>query len=281
VGLLALACLSQAGPSTQRKVPFDWTGQVSCVLAIGALTFGSIEAGAQGLDAAPVMAALVLALAALGAFVLSQRRGAHPMVPRQLFESPNAAIAMAVGFAFMVGYFGLPFLMSLYLQQQRGVSALLTGQSFLPMMLAGLALTPFSARLAERFGARNMIATGLMAMAAGLAFIAAIPPNAPLPLYSLAMILVGLAGPLIAPPITAVLLASVPAHLAGTASGVYNTSRQLGGALAVALFGALVGGSATFSAGMRTSLLIAAAVAMAAAAASFGLQSPSAARALR
>ena len=74
------------------------------------------------------------------------------------------------------------------------------------------------------------------------------------------------------PPVTAVLLNSVPTHRAGTASGVFNTSRQVGGALAVAVFGALLADQASFLPGLRLSLLIAAAVALAAAAASLLLQ---------
>ena len=66
----------------------------------------------------------MVAAAALAAFVLSQARGGHPMVPAELFRSRNVTIAVAVGFAFIVGYYGLPFVMSLYLQQQRGLSSL-------------------------------------------------------------------------------------------------------------------------------------------------------------
>ena len=74
------------------------------------------------------------------------------------------------------------------------------------------------------------------------------------------------------PPMTAVLLNGVPAHRAGTASGVFNTSRQLGGALAVAVFGALLADPATFLPGVRLSLLLAAAVALLAAAVSLLLR---------
>jgi sugar phosphate permease len=87
------------------------------------------------------------------------------------------------------------------------------------------------------------------------------------------MVLVGLAGPLVMPPATVLLLGAVPAHQAGVASGVFNTSRQVGGALAVAVFGALLAQPAGLMAGMRTSLLIAAAVALATAAASTRLTS--------
>ena len=181
---------------------------------------------------------------------------------------------VVVGFAFVVGYYGLPFVMSLYLQQLYGLSAFQTGLVFVPMMLIGGVLTPFSARLAERFGARRVIATGLVVMAAGLALLAIVTSTAAPLMVAALMLPVGLAGPLIMPPITSVLLNSVPDTLAGTASGVFNTSRQLGGALAIAVFGALVAQTAGFIHGLRVSLAIAAVVALAAAAASRLLTTP-------
>ncbi len=74
------------------------------------------------------------------------------------------------------------------------------------------------------------------------------------------MILVGLGGPFVSPPITAVLLNSVSKHHAGIASGVFNTSRQIGGALAVAVFGALLAQPGMFLQGVRNSLLLAAGI---------------------
>jgi len=128
--------------------------------------------------------------------------------------------------------------MSLYLQEPRGLSALGTGLVFLPMMLAGGALTPFIARLGEWLGSRILILAGLLVMTAGLPVIALLPAPVPVPVLSALMILVGLGGPLVMPPVMALLLQAVPARRAGVASGVFNTSRQVGGALAVAVFGA-------------------------------------------
>ncbi|CAB3883882.1 MULTISPECIES: MFS transporter [Achromobacter] len=272
VGLLTVAFLTRTPVSPRRPAPFDAVGQAMAVLAMGALIYGAIEAGALGIGAASVWSAFVLALLALTAFVWSQRRGAHPMVPPGLLAPRNARISMMVGFTFMVGYFGLPFVMSLYLQQQRGLSAPETGLAFLPMMLTGLVLTPFSARLAQRFGARTLIVGGLMSMAMGLAAVAALPASAPVAGIAALMVLVGLAGPLVAPPVTAVLLSSVPGALAGTASGVFNTCRQVGGALAVAVFGALLAQAPSFMAGMRISLLLAAGIALVTAAMGMRLQ---------
>jgi sugar phosphate permease len=113
-----------------------------------------------------------------------------------------------------------------------------------------------------------LITAGLIFMTAGLAILAVLPSSAPVWALAGLMVLVGLAGPLVMPPLTAVLLNSVPAHRAGTASGVFNTSRQVGGALAVAVFGTLLANRATFLHGVRASLLIAAVVVLGAAAAS-------------
>ncbi len=273
-GAVALALLARTRRSPHRAVPFDWVGQVTAILAMGGLIYGAIEAGTAGLAAPRVLAAFAVAVLALAVFFAAQARGAHPMVPLDLFRSRTVTVAVVVGFAFIVGYYGLPFVMSLYLQQLRGLSPFTTGAAFLPMMLIGAVLTPFSARIAERLGARLVITAGLALMTAGLAIVALVPSATPVWALAALMVLVGLAGPLVMPPVTAVLLNGVPGYRAGTASGVFNTSRQVGGALSVAVFGALLAGPAGFLAGLRTSLLLAAGVALAAAASGLLLKPP-------
>jgi MFS transporter, DHA2 family, methylenomycin A resistance protein len=267
-GVAALALLGSTARSPHRDVPFDWAGQVAAVLGMGGLTYGAIETGAAGITSPRVLVAFAVAVVALAAFVLLQARGRHPMVPLDLFRSRTVSVTAVVGFAFVAGYYGLPFVMSLYLQQLRGLSALGTGVVFLPMMLTGAVLTPFIARLAERFGARALVSSGLICMTAGLIVISQLPASAPVAAVSALMMLVGVAGPLVMPPVMALLLHAVPARRAGVASGVFNTSRQAGGALAIAVFGALLADRATFLHGLRVSLLIAAAIALAAAAVS-------------
>ena len=214
-----------------------------------------------------MLVAFGVAVVALVGFLRVQARGAHPMVPLDLFRTLTVGVAVAVGFAFVVGYYGLPLVMSHCLQQIRGLSLLDAGLAFLPMMLVGLLLTPFSARIAERLGARLLVTAGQLLLALGLVALAVVPGSTPSALLAALMVLPGLAGPLIMPPVTAVLLNRVPGHPAGTASGVFNTSRQAGGALAVAVFGALVADQAHFLSGLRISFLLAAVVALVAAAA--------------
>ncbi|MFC9460909.1 MFS transporter [Streptomyces sp. NPDC056983] len=200
VGILALLLLSRTQHSPTRPAPFDWMGQITAVLAMGGLVFGAIEAGDAGFTAHRVLASLGIAVVALVAFVTTQAKVAHPMVPLTLFRSPTVVVATGIGFAFMVGFYGLPFLFSLYFQQQHGLSALGAGIAFLPMMLFGAFLTLFSARIAERSGPRALVIAGLILIAAGSIALAVVPASVPVWASALLLIPVGMAGPLVMPP---------------------------------------------------------------------------------
>jgi DHA2 family methylenomycin A resistance protein-like MFS transporter len=274
VGAVALFFLARAGRSPRREVPFDWAGQILVVLAMSALTYGVIEVGADGFGAWDVQVALAGSVAALAAFIAVQARAAHPMVPLDLFRSRTVVIASGTGFAFMTGFYGTVFLYSIYLQQSRGLSPLATGLVFVPSSVASVFGSPLSARLAERFGPRVPIVGGMVIMGLGLAVLAAVTASAPVWLLAVLRIPIGICGPLAMQPTTVVLLESVPAHRSGVASSVFNTSRQLGGALAVAVFGALLATRGQLLDGVRESMVIAAAVAFAAAAANLLLKPP-------
>jgi DHA2 family methylenomycin A resistance protein-like MFS transporter len=267
VGVAALVLLAGVARSPRRPAPFDWIGQLAVVLAMGSLVYGVIEAGTEGFATPRVIGALVLAVLAAAVFVLAQAFGRHPMVPLELFRSRTVVVSAWTGFAFLGGFLGMVFVFSLYLQQQRGLSAFETGLVFLPMTFLSAFVSMASARLAVRFGPRVPVVGGMVGMGVGLAVLAALPGSAPVWLLAVVMIPVGITGPLAMPSTTAQLLDSVPAHRSGVAGGVFNASRQIGGALAVAVFGALLADHGHFMSGMRASLTIAAVVALTAAAA--------------
>jgi MFS transporter, DHA2 family, methylenomycin A resistance protein len=272
VGVVALYLLARVARSQRRAVPFDWAGQGAAILAMGALTYGLIEGGALGFGAPQVIGALTLAGAALIAFLIAESRGEHPMVPLELFRSRPVAISVAVGFTFMIGFYGLVFLLSLYFQEVRGLSPLATGLAFVPMTgLTGL-VTLLAPRAAARFGPRVPIAAGQLLMVVGLLSLCVAVAGAPIVVLALLTIPIGLGSSLAIPTITALLVGSVPAERAGTASGVLNTCRQLGGALAIAIFGALVAHPESFLDGMRVSLVIAAVLLLATTVASLWLR---------
>ncbi|MER6535943.1 MFS transporter [Streptomyces sp900105755] len=267
VGLAALLLLACTARSQRRPAPFDWAGQIAAVVAIGAVTYGAIEAGAAGFGRPRVLVAFALALVAGPVFLTAQARGAHPMVPPELLRSRTMRVAAAAGFAINVGFYGMIFLFSLYLQQNRGLSALAAGLAFVPMTVLTAFVSRASAWLAVRFGPRVPVVTGLLVMSAGLAVLGLVPVSVPVWTLVALMVPVGDGGSLALPSVTALLLDRVPAARAGTASGVLNASRQLGGALAVAAFGALVADAGDFHDGLRTSLLAAALLVLSATAA--------------
>ncbi|MEN1882940.1 MFS transporter [Streptomyces mirabilis] len=208
VGLVALLLVTRIARSPRREAPLDRTGQIAAVVAMGGLTYGVIEAGADGFGTPRVLIALSLAIVALIVFLTSQARGRHPMVPLDLFRSRGVVVPLLGGFAFTVGFYGLGFLLSLYFQELRGLSSSATGLAFLPMTV----VTAFMNLVAAR------------------------------------------------------------AERAGTASGVLNTFRQSGGALAVAVYGALI--TTDFLHGMRVGLTISTVLLVVMAAATLTLKRP-------
>ncbi|WP_063757851.1 MFS transporter [Streptomyces fulvoviolaceus] len=258
-GAVALALLKRAQRSPRQEVPFDWTGQVAAVAAMGALTYAVIEAGADGFGAGQVLVAFAVAVVAAVVYLIAQARGRHPMTPLPLLRSRTMSLSAAIGFALNVGFYGMIFLLGLYLQQVHGPSALATGVAFLPTTVLTSFMGPVAARLATRFGARMPVVTGQCLIAAGLLAMVALPAGAPVWLTVVLMVPVGAGGAMAVTALTALLLEKVPAERAGVAGGVLNAARQLGGALAVAVFGALVADRTAFVSGLHTSLLIAAA----------------------
>lgn len=273
VGVVALVWLSRTRSSPRRPASLDLPGQVAVAVAMAALAYGVIAVGDAGWTAPRVWIAMMLAVVAFAGFLLAEARAPHPMVAPELFSSSSVAITATVGLAFTVAFSGVPFLFSLYLQQVRSLSSLATGMVFLPMMAVSASLTPASARIVERVGPRAAIVGGQLLMACGLAVLCLVPASTSSWALALLMLPLGAAAPLIVPPVVAVLLNSVPAHLAGTASGVFNVGRRVGGILSIAVFGALVARSATFMHGVRVSLLIATLVLLATASASLRLGS--------
>ncbi len=271
-GAAALALLARTARSPRRPMPFDLIGQISATAAMGALTFAAIEAGDAGPAAPPVLAALTIASLSAVVFLAAQARVAHPMIPLDLLRDRTVAICAAAGAAFTFGFYGTVFLFSLYLQQERGLTPLETGLVFVPTTVVLALLNSVAARAVERVGPRAVIACGLFLITGGLLALAAATATAPTWALAVLLLPVGLGGPLSMPPATALLISSVPAHQTGVAGGMFNTSRQLGGALSIAIFGALIADHHHFLPGLRTSLVLAALATSAAALAALSLR---------
>jgi DHA2 family methylenomycin A resistance protein-like MFS transporter len=191
-------------------------------------------------------------------FLRVQARTAHPMMPLDLFGTRGFRIALPVGFAFMVGNYGNVFVVSLYLQQHLGMSPLHAGLVFLPSAFFAIAGNLASGPVTNRFGARLPVVAGQVSMVVGLlGLLVTAGIGSPL-LVALFVVFIGAGGSLAMPTVTGVVLEGVDPERAGTASAVFNTFRQVGGAVAIAVFGALVAADGGFVTGARTSFAVAA-----------------------
>jgi DHA2 family methylenomycin A resistance protein-like MFS transporter len=255
-GMLVFLLVVATSPT--RSAPIDWAGQILAIVALATLVYGLIEGGHIGFTRPTGAIALGLSVAALVAFLRTQARGRHPMMPLELFRAHGFRLALPVGFAFMVGNYGNVFVVSLFLQRHLGLAPLQAGLAFLPSAFFAIAGNLASGPVTNRFGARVPVVTGLLSMVAGLLALLLTAPLGSAVITALCIIPIGAGGSLAMPSVTGVVLEGVPAERAGTASAVFNTFRQIGGAVAIAVFGALIAHPDTFLTGMRISLATAA-----------------------
>lgn len=267
-----LIFLSVVATSSTQPAPFDWAGQVLAVVGLSTLVYGLIGGGHAGFGSLPVVVALAVAAVCLVGFVWVQGRVRHPMMPLSLFQNRGFRLALPVGFAFMVGNYGNVFVVSLFLQQELQLPPLHAGLVFLPSAFFAIAANLASGPITNRYGARLPVVAGLAVMALGLAAMLVVAPLGSPALIAVCVIPIGAGGALAMPSVTGVVLDGVTGQQAGTASAVFNTFRQVGGAVAIAVFGALIADPDRVVTGLRVSLGIAAALLLLAALSSLRIQ---------
>ncbi|MFI9076326.1 MFS transporter [Streptomyces sioyaensis] len=256
VGAVALYLMRNPPAAPRRRAPLDLGGQITVVIALGALTFSMIEGGSRGYGDGLVLAGLAVAALALAAFLAIEVRHPHPMLPLSLLRNRFVSVPSLVGATISVAFYGSVFVLGLYFQQARGQSALGAGLMFLPMTTVVAVLNLFvAARVIQRFGPRLPIVVGQAVTATDLVLIGVFGDRVGDVALALLIVPVCCVGGVAVPAATALLMNNVPGERTGTASGVMNAFRQVGTALAIAVFGALVAGSGTFFDGLRTSLL--------------------------
>jgi MFS transporter, DHA2 family, methylenomycin A resistance protein len=183
------------------------------------------------------LAAGVAAAALLAALVAVERRRSDPMLPAALLRRPAFAAANVVAAAMNLGTLGTLFVLTLFLQDVQGRSALGAGVAILPAFGLLAVVAPLTGRLVGRIGPRGPMVAGLLVAAGGLALLA---DDALL----VASMLWGLGLGLLTPAVVAAAMGAVPAERAGLAAAVNNTARQAGGAIGIAASGAVAGSPA-------------------------------------
>ena len=223
-----------------HATPLDPVGALLSLVGLGALIYGIIECPEKGWSDPTVVGAFVVAAVGLLAFVVWERRSSHPMLPLGLFRDRRMSVGSGVVTVAFFVMFGLFFMFTLYLQFVRGYSPLSAGLATLPLAMTLVAVAPRSAALAERVGTGPVMAGGFVLVSAGFVVLTTIAPSSPYLLLVLALVLLGAGMSLTAAPATGSIMSAVPPAKAGVGSAVNDTTREVGGALGIAVLGSVV-----------------------------------------
>ena len=277
LGIVAGRLVISESRDTSADQRLDLPGLLTSGAALFALTFALIEANRYGWTSPTILALFAATAVGLAAFVVLELRQRAPMLDLSLFKSPTFAGANTVALLVGLAMFGVFFFMSIYTQVILGYSAVEAGAIFLPMTLLIIVVAPFAGRFSDRIGSRWLMAVGMTLVSASLVWFSQLGIDAGFWNIFPGLIVGGFGMAMTMTPMTAAALGSVPVAKAGVGSGVLNTSRQVGGALGIAVMGAILttqrdaalrdGASPpeAFMDGFSTALVVAAAIAFGAA----------------
>jgi EmrB/QacA subfamily drug resistance transporter len=214
------------------------------VLLTGGLMLGVytiLEVEQRGWGSTQTLGLGSVAIALLAAFLLRQARAATPLMPLRMFRSRNVSGANLVQALLVVGMFGMFFLGALYMQRVLGYDALQVGLAYLPTTLVmGTMSFRFSAQLNTRYGPKATLIPSMISIAAGLLLFARTPVDASYVVDLMpATVLIGLGAGLAFPSLMMLAMSGATPEDSGLASGLVNTSVQVGGAIGLAVLATL------------------------------------------
>jgi EmrB/QacA subfamily drug resistance transporter len=218
----------------------DPVGAVLSIVGLVAIVYALIEAPTHGWGSPETILTALAGLAVLGVFAWWELHTDHPMLDLRYFKNPR--FSMAAGGVTLVFFtmFGMFFLITLYFQLVLGYSPLGAGLRNIPIVLAIMLTAPNSARLTDRFGAKLTVAGGLALVGIGQLLLLTTKVDTPYLFIALSMMVVASGMGISMAPLTASIMGAVPLGKAGVGSAVNDTTRELGGALGVAVLGSLL-----------------------------------------
>jgi EmrB/QacA subfamily drug resistance transporter len=239
VGVLVFALAVALVPESKADLGhhrFDAAGAVTVTGGLALLVYAISKAPDVGWGSARTILLLILSIAILGVFALIEIRSRSPLMPFRIFRLRTLTAANVVGFLLGAVIFANFFVLTLYVQQVLGWSALRTGVTFLATAGTTVIWAGVAQALTTRLGPRPVIVTGMLVLAAALGWYTQIPVDGHywpdlLPAYIIFAL--GLAFAFV--PVSIAAFLQVEAHEAGLASGLLNTSQQIGGAIGVAV----------------------------------------------
>jgi EmrB/QacA subfamily drug resistance transporter len=215
---------------------YDAAGAVSITAGLSLLAYAFLDASSSGWGSTKIVSLLALSVALIGAFVAIELRSKAPLVPFRIFRLRTLTGANVVGLLLGASLFSMFYFISLYMQQVLGYSAIHAGLSYLPLALTIVVAAGLGGQLVTRFGFKPILAAGMLFVAAGLVWFSQVSVGGGFLTDILGASLlaaIGLGFGFVTSTIAAV--AGVPERDQGLASGLINTSQQIGGALGLAV----------------------------------------------
>jgi EmrB/QacA subfamily drug resistance transporter len=250
IGAVVLALAPRIVPESRSesvsKGGYDVEGAVAVTLGTIALVFTLIKADSWGWTSGRTLAGFAIAAVLIAAFVQIERRHRDPLVPLRIFSNRSLAASDATMLLVAAALFGVFFFCTLYLQQVLGYSALKTGVAYLPLSLTLIGASALASRLVDRFTPKPVLVTGLLVSTVGFAFLARVTGHGDYASHVLpAMIVIGAGLGMSFVPITIAATNGVARGDSGLASGLLNTTQQVGGSLGLAILSSVSTSRAT------------------------------------
>jgi EmrB/QacA subfamily drug resistance transporter len=236
--VLALAprILPESRAQTAAAGGYDVEGAASITLGTIALVFTLIKADTWGWGSGKTWIGFAVAAALIAAFILIERRHADPLVPLRIFSNRSLSASDGTMLLVAAALFGVFFFCTLYLQQVLGYSALKTGVAYLPLSVMIIGASTLASRFVDRFAPKPVLAAGLLTCTVGFVLLTRVTGHGDYASHVLpAMIVLGLGLGLSFVPITIAATNGVAPGDSGLASGLLNTTQQVGGSLGLAI----------------------------------------------
>ncbi len=239
--ILATIAIVPESTDPQASKTLDWGGLLLSGFGIFAIVFAMIEGNSFGWTDPRILGLVVVGLALLTVFVWWERRVPDPMMKIELFAERNFWVGNLISLTVAFGMLGIFFPMTLFLQGALGFSPIRAGLTMTPMSLMIMVAAPIAGKLSDRIGARWILITGLTLMTTGVLFIVSrISPETDWQRLLPALLVTGAGMGLTFAPMTAAVMQAVPPRIAGSASGILNTMRNVGQVLGIAVLGSLL-----------------------------------------
>jgi len=237
--LLTALFVPESKSATMRSV--DPVGQALAVLFLFGVVYALIEGPVLGWTHARVVVVAVVAVLAFVAFLRYESRRRDPFLDLRFFRSIPFAAATVTAVSAFAAWGAFLFMMALYLQEERGYSAMHTGLIYLPIAVGALVFSPLSGRLVGRYGARPSLVVAGVLISVAASMLSFLTATTPVWMLLAIFAVFGIGFSMVNAPITNAAVSGMPLDRAGAASAVTSTSRQVGVSIGVALCGSIAG----------------------------------------